>query len=493
LVAVVPKRERRPNELLRKARGAMSQAALADLVNAEILRATGRVVVITSKSISDWERGWYTWPAEDVRLALCQVLGAAGPADLGFYRSRITRTDGATLAARVEATPLPELVRNGSRDEPAGVASVVVPSGRSYVGVELAVHHLAAEVTDREWVAVDPSDEVIGSLRRPDRRTLLIASDLRGDQPRQYVSDGRRFAGRADRRTGPQPVPTAHLLDDLTVGIIWAITNTDAQLQGDDAQLEMHRVRMTHYEDRSSSAAMLSEVPDLGTVSRQWLGSSFCSRHIMRHFERLSTSPLFWTREQRGEEAASWLIWSHKLDYLRRTSRWFGGTRRGFCIPAYKVSSSPRYERVLLLLAMALMEAFGIQVEVTAEPALGEVEGFVLADEVIVADWLGAPGLWYVDVGAPLSRLSTYREIDAHLAAESLIAQPTPSRRLEALADYLEVPWSWFRGRCRELAASGVDGVAHPRSRLLSTKGLDAAIRYVAYVETIEGADLARR
>src|SRR6266545_6530221 len=102
LVAVVPKRERRPNELLRQARGAMSQAALADLVNAEILRTTGRVVVITSKSISDWERGWYTWPTEDVRSALCQVLGASGPADLGFYKSRITRTDGTTLAARVE-------------------------------------------------------------------------------------------------------------------------------------------------------------------------------------------------------------------------------------------------------------------------------------------------------------------------------------------------------------------------------------------------------
>jgi hypothetical protein len=36
--------------------------------------------------------------------------------------------------------------------------------------------------------------------------------------------------------------------------------------------------------------------------------------------------------------------------------------------------------------------------------------------------------------------------------------------------------------RCRELAAVGIDGLAHPRSRLLSTEGLMTALRYVAYL-----------
>ena len=40
---------------------------------------------------------------------------------------------------------------------------------------------------------------------------------------------------------------------------------------------------------------------------------------------------------------------------------------------------------------------------------------------------------------------------------------------------------SWV-ARCRELAAVGIDGLAHPRSRLSSTEGLMTAHRYVAYL-----------
>jgi len=82
--------ERRPNASLRRARGTMSQERLADLVNAEILRVTGRMGALTSKSISDWERGWYSWPAKPSRDALCAVLGVGDPEELGFnpHRSR---------------------------------------------------------------------------------------------------------------------------------------------------------------------------------------------------------------------------------------------------------------------------------------------------------------------------------------------------------------------------------------------------------------------
>ena len=89
--------------------------------------------------------------------------------------------------------------------------------------------------------------------------------------------------------------------------------------------------------------------------------------------------------------------------------------------------------------------------------------------------------------------MSAYRDLDGYLAAESLIAQPTSARRLEALASYLNVPWPWFRRRCEELALAGVDDIAHPRSRLLSTRGLNTAVRYVAYIDSLEGHDLARR
>ncbi|TCC08509.1 hypothetical protein [Kribbella soli] len=71
------------------------------------------------------------------------------------------------------------------------------------------------------------------------------------------------------------------------------------------------------------------------------------------------------------------------------------------------------------------------------------------------------------------------------MSAESLIGETTSERRLGALAGYLNVPWQWFRRRCEGLATVGVDDIAHPRSRLLSTQGLNTAIRYVAYINDI--------
>ncbi|MGH3927564.1 MAG: hypothetical protein ACRDTT_32675, partial [Pseudonocardiaceae bacterium] len=48
------------------------------------------------------------------------------------------------------------------------------------------------------------------------------------------------------------------------------------------------------------------------------------------------------------------------------------------------------------------------------------------------------------------------------------------------LADYLGIDWMWLTSRCRALAAYSCRNFARPRSRLLSTDGIDAACRYVA-------------
>lgn len=476
-------RERVPNDLLRRARGALSQATLAELASAEIYRATGRVSAITAKSISDWERGWYYWPSVEVRDALCRVLKTSTPAELGFHKRRTRRPD-----QRAEVASVLDLL--GDYRPLGEIGALSLPAGRSYAGVEVAAHYCDAERTGSTWLMVDPGKDVTDSLGRPDRRSMVMVVDR---EQRFYVSDGRRFVDRAGRRTGPQPVSSANVIDDMTVGIIWATTNADTALLADDAALAKGQSRLAHYENRLTSEAMVTEVPMLGPLASQWLGSRFCARHITRHLDRLWGRPLFWTREQRGEEAASWLLWAHKYEYLRRTSRWFRGMRRGFCVPEDEVAASPRYERVMLLLAIALMEAFGITVELSVEPEHGTVEGFVLANDAIVANWLGGSGIWYVDASAPATRRAAYRDVSGQLAAESLIAQPTSARRLGAVASYLDVPWQWFRRRCEELAAAGIDDIAHPRSRLLSTRGLNTAVRYVAYLDTLEGADLAGR
>jgi Cytidine and deoxycytidylate deaminase zinc-binding region len=116
---------------------------------------------------------------------------------------------------------------------------------------------------------------------------------------------------------------------------------------------------------------------------------------------QLAETPAFWTPEQRGEEASSWLLFAHKYAYLEQLRERFpGGMTRSFCVPEPMVIASTTSERVLMLLAAALMESFDIQCPVTSEPEYSTVDGFVLdADRrAIVANWVGTEGLWFVDV-----------------------------------------------------------------------------------------------
>lgn len=470
-------RERKPNLKLRRARGDMSQARLADLVNAAVARATGRPSATSAKSISDWERGWYTWPDTAVRAALCEVLGAPDAAALGFENRRATRPS--VTPPREDPSrclPLVDLGRDAQTPTENLSACIAVPGGRAFPGAGLAAVLLPVQSPGRPR----PSPHALARLTRSDRWSVLLAHTPEGDV---YLADGREYATSSIRQLDPAPVPDAYRLDDLTIGIIWSVSNTDAAILADDGALDSYQRSLAHYQDKLTSSASVSEAPMLNNLSRQWLGSHFCTGHITRHLSWLTADPLFWDREQRGEEAASWLLWNHKLDYLRYASRRYARARRGFCIPEHEVRASPKYERVLLLLAMALMEACGIEAQVSPEPQLGEIEGFVLADDVIVANWLRAPGLWYVDTGAPPSRWATYRETADHVAAHSIIAHPTPSGRLQAMAAYLGIQWAWFVSRCRELATAGVDGLAHPRSRHLSTDGLTIALNYVAHLD----------
>ncbi|GAB3934035.1 hypothetical protein GCM10029976_042410 [Kribbella albertanoniae] len=474
--------KRKPNQTLRKARGSMTQQMVADKINEAVLHATGREALVAAKNISDYECGFYYWPRSDVRNAFCKVFGVARPQDLGFHPP--------VKVAPVALKPVDLLTLAQPRTASGTTECVKVPAGRSYLGVEIAGHYWAADRVGRDVLLIDPDEEALTALRRPDRRALVVAVD---QDSRQYVADGRRFVDRAERRTGQQAVPLANIVDDMTVGIIWATMNADTSLLADDAQLVRSQAYVAHHEKSLASQAAVEEVPTLNPLASQWLGSRFCSRHVLRHLDQIEDEPLFWTREQRGEEAANWLLWTHKFDYLRRTSRRFTNLRRGFCIPESEVRASPRYERVMLLLAMALMEAFGIRVELSVEPEHSEVEGFVLANQAIVANWIGSPGLWCVEASAPPSRLSTYRKLADQVVGESLTSQSTPVSRLAFLASHLDIPWGWFRKRCVELAAVGVDDIAHPSSRLLSTRGLNTAIRYVAYIDLLEGDDFARR
>jgi len=169
----------------------------------------------------------------------------------------------------------------------------------------------------------------------------------------------------------------------------------------------------------------------------------------------------------------------------------FGSTTlsRAFCIPPGTVAASPRAERILMMLAGALMESFAIRIHVCADSEYAAVEGFVLEPKrrAILANWVGANGIWHVGVTADRPAIRDYSDVTAHAHAHSAIAGDTSPQRLRALAEYLGLDWRWLLCRCAELGEYGCAGVAEPRSRLLSVTGVDRACRYLANLGAAAG------
>ena len=367
----------------------------------------------------------------------------------------------------------------------AEVGVTAIAGGRFFDGAVVQTLTVAA-VDDGTLVKTVPATAMDIPLHGS-ARWLMVSINGRSSSGRSYGLDVRAVR-RVLRRAGGGSVrvatPRAYELDDLALGMLWATANLDESLLGDDALLDRHRRHSAGYELLDRSAAALEEADGLSTVSRMWLGSDFCARHITRHSAALTGSPTFWTREQTGEAASAWLLFAHKYDYLQQQADRFGAAgqlRRAFCIPPEAVTGSPRWERVLLLLAVALMESFGVRTEVIADPDYAAVEGFVLDEQrrAIVANWVDAAGVWQVDVTSQLSVLREYADITGNAAARSVTAATTSAGRVRAFADYLGLDWNWLTSRCAELGECGTAGLIEPRSRLLSTIGVDRACRYV--------------
>ncbi|MGH2379789.1 MAG: hypothetical protein ACRDG7_01025 [Candidatus Limnocylindria bacterium] len=195
---------------------------------------------------------------------------------------------------------------------------------------------------------------------------------------------------------------------------------------------------------------------------------------------------MFWTREQHGEEASTWLLFAHKYDYLRNlAARFTRGMARTFCIPPEMVNASPPAERILLILAVSLMESFGIRVQVVSDAEYETVDGFVLDGNrrAIVANWVRADGIWHVDTTTSRPALRQYADAAGYACAHSVMRTRTPTHRLRTLSDYLGLDWAWLTRRCAELADYGTEGIARPHSRLLSVAGVDRACRYLGQLD----------
>lgn len=365
----------------------------------------------------------------------------------------------------------------------------LLPGGRSMLGSQLSLQVHPARIEGRRVIVSVPDQRRAEEFLARPHRGLLVGAVNAAGSPAFYALDGRAARAKLTRNGGVYEVtaPTAYELDDLTYGILWAVSNYDDALQADDQALSETRSDLRAYERLSASAVSREAAPGLNTIAHMWLGSDFCARHILRALPDLPTLPAFWTREQRGEEASAWLIFDHKFPYLRETTKALGSTStRAFCIPEEVVRSSPRYERILLFLAVALMESLGIHAQFTTDPAYEAVEGFVVAPdkEAVIANWVRGDGMWHVDVTARTSVVREFTIAARDVNADSITAAPTAAGRLRALAQYLELPWSWLIDRCGQLAQYGSSGLIQSRSRLVSAAGIDAACAYVGSLPT---------
>jgi transcriptional regulator with XRE-family HTH domain len=444
----------------------------------------------TRQYVSLAERPGHNLPSLEVVKAIDDALDAHGQllalreqAKADQHRHRRTSRPIESTRAGIASVPVPGFVEFSS---PTGVDTVFsAPAGRFFLGASIDVKSFPADAGERVVSRVPPefADDLF--VRRP-RRGLVIGVADADERTELFGMDNRQ----ARRRLASAPLGTkllmsrAYLIDDLSVGILWAVVNLDEALLDDDAALAEASADLATFENLPRSAGGRDIAGDLAPVSRMWLGSSFCARHILRHIDSLAETPLFWTREQRGEEASTWLFFAHKLDYLqkiaeRRVSP-YADLRRTFCVPSTVVTESSRPERVLFLLAVALMESFGIPIDVVVDPEYSALDGFAFdRRRAVVANWVSADGIWQVDVTDDRAKMREFHDALAYSHAHSVTRGTTACERLRDLAGYLQLDWTWLTRRCAELGEYGSGGLARPRSRLLSLEGLDRACRFV--------------
>jgi hypothetical protein len=504
---------------------------VADAVN-DWLHARGVLDAdVDANYVGKLERGLHRWPGNERRRAFRAVFDAPTDHSLGFYIIRDTRADTsapapvlnrplmaspawsnqlpdppkppgtavATIAERpgdrqahpatlpIDAHAMADLLRSDVDAPPGTRVELGAPAGRYFSDATIPAQIRPAIVEHGRVHIGIPTDVAVHLFLRRPRRALVIGRADGADRPHLYGLDSRhalrRLAGLPDGAR--LLLPSAYRLDELTLAVLWAVANLDEALLADDGLIEEHRGDVAGYQAMTRSSVGRDLAADLTDVGRMWLGSMFCAQHIQRHCGALRDVPIFWTREQRGEEASAWLLFTHKHDYLRVTAAHFAGgpgLRRIFCIPDTAVEPSPPGERMLLLLAAALMESYGIEAVVTTEPEHANVPGFA-ADQhrrAIVASWVGADGIWHVDVTDHRPLVTEYLDAAGDATAQALTRAAEAGRRLYALADYLGLDWPLMRQRCRELADHGLAGIAQPRSRHLSTAGVDRACRYLA-------------
>ncbi|MFE6977167.1 transcriptional regulator, XRE family protein [Streptomyces sp. NPDC057682] len=445
-------------------------------------------VRVSRSSYQRWLSGAHTTKGDTARILEWYFRRSAGELARPAPRREIVRPgilDPSTLTAATRAL---DYTWDASRYVPGEPSTGVIGTweisgGRHFDGTAIGLQ-LYEAAPDGDHVTLRDADmQHLDSFVRSSRRGALLASLGAAGGTGLYLLDAAHArrqltAGRAPR------IPAAYQLDDLTFSLAQALYVLDDGMLADDLPLSDRAEELGYYVKSGDSAPPRSDMPELSPVGAAWLGSSLCAQYITRRLDELPAVPAFWTREATGAECAPWLVFRHKHEYLRAVASRFAGADsplgRAFCVPEQAVHSTEPYERILLLLTVAMMEMYRIKVWITSDPAYSRTEGFVLAgNRAILANWVREDSVWRVATTSAAKDVVPYRAAIAHAQAHSVIDGPTPAARLRALAEYLELDWAWLTGRCRALGESGASGMLRPRSRHLTLKALDQTLLFL--------------
>jgi hypothetical protein len=162
-----------PNEQLRRVRLSrpspvhrgepLSRAELAEAVNAELWRTTGKRYALDAHTIARYERGAVRWPGAAYRSGLRAVLRVRSDSELGF---RPTRRGGEVLAV----DPVPDVGSAGTSSRP-GPAAEYDRRLTAMQGVD--AEQGAAAALPGVVEAIHDIHRALGVARGPDRQHLL--------------------------------------------------------------------------------------------------------------------------------------------------------------------------------------------------------------------------------------------------------------------------------------------------------------------------------
>jgi hypothetical protein len=91
----------------------------------------------------------------------------------------------------------------------------------------------------------------------------------------------------------------------------------------------------------------------------------------------------------------------------------------------------PLWERILLFLAVAMMESLGISVKISAEPDLADADGFMLlpGKRAVIATWVRAEEIWQAGITTALGDFSSpVQEFANSRALDSTVQKNLPPR-----------------------------------------------------------------